>query len=368
MTKKSLSVQERYELIKQVGDSQNGGEIVTDEDLLALLKEKEKFVAYDGFEPSGTIHIAQGLLRVININKMIKAGAHFKMWVADWHAWANDKMGGDLEKIKIVGQYFIEVWKSAGLNNENIEFVWVSDCVRDDTYWKLVMQIARHNTVKRIIRTSQIMGRSESDELSAAQILYPCMQCADIFYLGVDVCQLGMDQRKVNMLAREVAPALGFKKPIAVHHHMMMGLQQPPTSDASALDRTIAAKMSKSNPDSAIFMTDTAEQVSAKLKKAYCPEGIANENPVLEYFKYIIFELNDSITVERPEKFGGNLTFEDYKELEEAFVAKKVHPMDVKSCAAKYINLALTPVREHFATDAKAKKLLEQVQSFNVTR
>ncbi len=369
MTSKSisLSVQERLALVKQVGE-----EIVTEEDFILLLQEKvksgERFVAYDGFEPSGTIHIAQGLLRVININKMIRAGAHFKMWVADWHAWANNKMGGDLDKIKIVGEYFIEVWKAAGLDSNNVEFLWASDAAKDDNYWKIVMQVARANTVKRIIRTSQIMGRSESDELSAAQILYPCMQCADIFYLGIDVCQLGMDQRKVNMLAREVAPSLGYKKPVAVHHHMMMGLVQPPKADASAVDRTIAMKMSKSNPASAIFMTDSPSAVSDKLKKAYCPEGIVAENPVLEYFKYIIFELNNSVIIERPEKFGGNLAFNSYDELAAAFAEKKVHPMDVKACAAAYINKALAPVQSHFQTNEKAKKLLALVQSYPITK
>jgi len=363
MTQSSLSVEERLSLVKQVGE-----EIVTEDDFISLLKEKKTFVAYDGFEPSGTIHIAQGLLRVININKMIKAGAHFKMWVADWHAWANNKMGGDLEKIKIVGEYFIEVWKAAGLDQKGVEFLWASDAVKDDAYWKIVMQVARENTVKRIIRTSQIMGRSESDDLSAAQILYPCMQCADIFYLGIDVCQLGMDQRKVNMLAREVAPSLGYKKPVAVHHHMMMGLSQPPKTDASAVDRTIAMKMSKSNPDSAIFMTDLPDVVKKKLSKAFCPEGIVAENPILEYFKYIIFELNDSVVIERPEKFGGNLTFDSYDAFAAAFADKKMHPMDVKACAAVYINKALAPIHEHFEKNARAKKLLAQVQSFTVTK
>lgn len=45
------------------------------------------------------------------------------------------------------------------------------------------------------------MGKNEGT-LTAAQILYPLMQCADIFYLRADICQLGLDQRKVNMLAR----------------------------------------------------------------------------------------------------------------------------------------------------------------------
>ena len=89
------------------------------------------------------------------------------------------------------------------------------------------MQIARNSTVQRIVRCSQIMGRKESEQLSAAQIFYPCMQCADIFHLKADITQLGMDQRKVNILAREVGPKLGFGKPVVVSHHMLMGLGEP---------------------------------------------------------------------------------------------------------------------------------------------
>ena len=112
---KKMDIHERFQLIKEVGK-----EIVTKEDLIELLTKKKKFIAYDGFEPSGKIHLAQGILRVINVNKMIKAGAHFKMLVADWHGWANNKMGGDLKKIKIVGKYFVEVWKASGMVLEKI--------------------------------------------------------------------------------------------------------------------------------------------------------------------------------------------------------------------------------------------------------
>jgi tyrosyl-tRNA synthetase len=109
------------------------------------------------------------------------------------------------------------------------------------------------------------------------------MQAADIFHLDVDITQLGMDQRKVNMLAREVAPKLGYKKPVVVSHHMLMGLGQPPQTDLMGADRAIELKMSKSKPDTAIFMTDSEEDIKRKIKKAYCPEGIITENPILEY-------------------------------------------------------------------------------------
>jgi tyrosyl-tRNA synthetase len=243
----------------------------------------------------------------------------------------------------------------------------------DQKYWLNGLKIARINTVARITRCSQIMGRTDKDELSAAQIFYPCMQAADIWNLKADIAQLGMDQRKVNVLARESFPKLGLKKPIAIHHHMLMGLTEPKTEGLEGAEAAIAKKMSKSNPDSAIFMTDTTEEINKKFKKAYCPEGIVEDNPVLEYCKYIIFEkIKDGtlkeFKVERPEKFGGNVIYKDYSELEKDFIEKKLHPMDLKSASAKYIDELLEPVRKHFQIDEKAKELLTKVESYIITK
>ncbi|MFW6383020.1 MAG: tyrosine--tRNA ligase [Nanoarchaeota archaeon] len=358
-----MEIEERIKLIKQVGE-----EINTEEELRGLFEKKDMLIAYDGFEPSGVVHIGSAVLRAINVNKMVKAGCKFKILVADWHAWANNKMGGDLEKIQTVGKYFIEVWKASGMDLDNIEFVWVSDLVNNEEYWKKVMQVAINSTLNRVLRCSQIMGRSEKDTLSAAQILYPCMQAADIFHLKADICQLGMDQRKVNMLAREVGEKIGFYKPVVVSHHMLMGLLQPSNQSEDVVERTIEQKMSKSNPDSAIFVHDSEEDVKRKLKKAYCPEGQVEENPVLEYCKYIIFERFEEFVVERPEKFGGNIKFSNYSELEDAFAKRELHPQDLKSATANYINETLKPIREHFEKNEEAKELYEKVKSYKVTR
>lgn len=355
----------RLNLIKEVGE-----EILTEEELKILLETKghTRPIAYDGFEPSGTsIHIAQGLLRAININKMTQAGCTFKMLIADWHAWANNKLGGDLEKIQKTGQLYIEVWKACEMDLKHVEFVWASDLVKDQNYWKLVMNIARASTLNRILRTVEIMGRTEKDTLHASQILYPCMQAADIFYLQADICQLGMDQRKVNMLARELGPGLGFWKPIVVSHRMLMGLGEP-QKEGTTEERVIAMKMSKSNPNSAIFMTDTEEDIKRKISKAYCPEKVVEQNPILEYHKHIIFEKEKEITIERPAKFGGNVTYTSYRELEEAFASGALHPMDLKTATATALNKMLAPVRHHFEHNAHARKLLEEVRSYQVTR
>ena len=357
-----MKFEDRLALIKEVGD-----EIITEEELVKLLKENPHPIAYDGFEPSGRMHIAQGIMRAINVNKMLKAGCTFIMWVADWHAWANNKLGGDLKKIQTAGEYLVEAWKACGMETDKVKFVWCSNFVNKPEYWKTVMQIARNSTLQRILRCTQIMGRKETDVLSASQIFYPVMQAADIFQLDIDICQLGMDQRKVNILARELAPKLGFKTPIAVHHHMLMGLQQPATDTKDAVERAIAMKMSKSNPDSAIFIDDTSEDIKRKISKAWCPEKTVQENPILEYCKYMIFERFKEFKIKRPEKFGGDVGFASYASLEKAYAEGKIHPMDLKNAVADYLDQLVEPVRKHFAK-GKPAKLLEQVKSFQITR
>ena len=358
-----MDIDGKLALIKQVGE-----EIVTEEELRELLQTKSHPIAYDGFEPSGKIHIAQGLLRAININRMTKAGVTFKMLVADWHGWANNKMGGDLDTIQLVGKYFVEVWQACGMDLKHVEFVWANDLVTDREYWKKVMQIARSSTVQRITRCGQIMGRQEGEMQQASQILYPCMQAADIFQLKADICQLGMDQRKVNMLAREVGPKLGYGKPVIVSHHMLMGLQQPPAESTDVVERAIAMKMSKSRPDTAIFMLDTSEEIQRKIGNAYCPIKQVEDNPVLEYCQYILFTQFPTLEIERPEKFGGNLSIGSYADLVELYREGKLHPADLKKAVAKHIDLLIDPIRKHFAKNAKAKKLHEQVQALQVTR
>ncbi|MFT4343511.1 MAG: tyrosine--tRNA ligase [Candidatus Woesearchaeota archaeon] len=358
-----MDVEQRMNLVKEVGE-----EIIGEDELRELFQQSDTIVAYDGFEPSGRIHIAQGILRAINVNKLTSAGIHFKFWVADWFAMMNNKLGGDLDKIRTVGKYFIEVWKASGMNMDNVEFLWASDVMNNTEYWLKVITIARLNTVTRITRCAQIMGRSESDSLSAAQIFYPCMQCADIFHLGAHITQLGMDQRKVNVLAREVAPKLGYQKPIVVSHHMLMGLSEPPQSDLKGAEAAIAKKMSKSNPDSAIFMTDTEEDIKRKLKKAYCPEKQVQDNPVLEYCKYILFEKFDLMKVKRPEKYGGNVVYSSYTDLEKDFADGSLHPMDLKQMVSEYLNELLIPVRTYFEENQEAKLLKETVDSYEVTR
>ena len=346
-----MSLEERFRLCRSVAE-----ECIQEDELRYLLAHKPTPpVCYDGFEPSGRMHIAQGVQKAIHVNRLTAAGCVFKFWVADWFAQLNHKLGGDMKKIRTVGRYFIEVWRACGMRMDRVEFLWASEEInkRPEEYWTLVMDIARRNSLARVVRCSQIMGRTEQDELSAAQIFYPCMQCADIFFLRADICQLGMDQRKVNVLAREYCDLRKFKhKPVILSHRMMPGLKQG------------QAKMSKSDPESAIFMDDTEAEVNAKIKKAFCPPGVVADNPCLEYLRYMVLPTLGSFTVERSEENGGDKTYDTYAEVEEDFVVGRLHPGDLKPALGRALNAVLRPVREHFESDAEARQLLATVRRY----
>ncbi|XP_042503879.1 tyrosine--tRNA ligase 1, cytoplasmic [Macadamia integrifolia] len=351
-----MTLEERFQIIRSIGE-----ECIQEDELLNLLAKKPGIICYDGFEPSGRMHIAQGVMKAINVNKLTSAGCKVKIWVADWFAQLNNKMGGDLKKIRTVGEYLIEIWKSVGmdLEGDKVEFLWSSKEInaRADEYWPLVMDIARRNKLPRIIRCSQIMGRNEQDELTAAQIFYPCMQCADIFFLKADICQLGMDQRKVNMLAREYCDDIKRKnKPIILSHHMLPGLHQG------------QEKMSKSDPSSSIFMEDEVAEVNLKIKKAYCPPMVVEGNPCLEYIKYIILPWFNEFQIERDAANGGSKTFKSFEEIAADYEKGELHPADLKPALSKALNKILQPVRDHFANDATARDLLKKVKAYRVSR
>jgi len=362
-----MNINEKIQKVKEVGE-----ELINEEELRTLFEKQEnegkQIVAYDGFEPSGQIHIAQGLLKSINVNKLTSCGIKYKMFVADYFALLNNKYGGDLEKIQTAGKYFVEVWKSCGMDLDNVEFVWAKEFYEQNPdYWATVLNLSKSTTVSRVLKCGQIMGREENTSNPAAQILYPLMQASDIIHLKADIAQLGLDQRKVNMLARDIFPKIGHKKPVCAHHHMLMGLQAV-DNDLEGVDKKIAMKMSKSKPDTAIFMTDSAKQVQKKFNKAHCVDGIVEDNPILEYFYYIIFEKYDEVEINRPEQYGGDYKATSYEQLVEDFKANTIKSIDLKQMVAKYINELLEPTRKHFEENKVAKELLEKVMSYQVTR
>jgi len=362
-----LDIETRLAHVREVGE-----EIITEKELRTLLETNDHPTAYDGFEPSGLAHLPFGVLRPILVEDMIKAGVRMKLWIADWFAWVNNKMGGDLQTIQEVGRYFVEVWKAAGVDMSKVDVLWTSDAAKEEEYWKKVVTVAQNSTLARAQRALTIAGRTTKDSIQTAQLFYPMMQVADIFWLDVDICQLGVDQRRANILAREIADKLKWRKPVAVHHHMLVGLQgkkEPEGYDENgAVDAEISSKMSKSKPETSIFVHDSAEQIMRKMNTAYCPPKLLEGNAPIEYCRYIVFRKQRSLKIDRPEKYGGNVEFFSAAELEKAYTEGALHPADLKKGVGEALEGIIAPIREHFVKDPHARKLYETVRAAEATR
>jgi tyrosyl-tRNA synthetase len=313
---------DRLDLIKR-----NVQEIVTEGELEELLNKKKAPRAYVGYEPSGKIHMGH----VLTVNKLIdlqKAGFEITVLLADVHAYLNRK--GTLEEVRKIADYNKRCFIALGLDKEKTNFVYGSDYQLGAEYMLNVLKLSRSVTLNRARRSMDEVGRA-MDDPTVSQMVYPLMQAIDIAMLGVDIAVGGIDQRKIHMLARENLKNLGFENPICIHTPILLGLD--------------GTKMASSK-ENFISVDDTEEEIYRKLKKAYCKIGDTEENPILALFRYHIFPRYETIVIERPEKFGGNITYTSYEEMENAFVAESVHPMDLKNSAAKYINEILDPVRK----------------------
>ncbi|ARF08157.1 tyrosyl-tRNA synthetase [Catovirus CTV1] len=381
-----MNIQENIKTIKSIGE-----EIIGGDSLERLLTHKQRVYAYDGFEPSGRMHIAQGLLRTHNVNKFIDSGVHFKFWVADWFALMNLKLGGDIKKIQQAGKDMILMWKACDMNldkvdkdgNKMIEFLWSSEEInkRPDEYWKLVLDIATKFSLNRIKKCTQIMGRKEEDEifntildlndkivdlfnncdfeqkkkddilgllkklldtkldeLAASQIFYPVMQCADVFFLGIDIASLGMDQRKVNTLALEYCDKIKRKnKPIIISHHMLKGL------DGSD-------KMSKSNPDNTIFMDDSETEIIRKIKKSFCEPGNIDKNPLLDWIEHLILPIKKTIVIKTKNDIGEeiDMSFDNANLIADKFKNGYIHPKCLKNAVTTVLVNTLIPIQQKY--------------------
>lgn len=318
------------------------------------------------------MHLGMGLVCGAKIRDMIDAKFNFIILLADWHAWINNKLGGDLNNIRTSGEYFKHCFTALGIDPAKVTYLWASDLVKDRSYWEKVIRIAKNTSLQRTWRTLPIMGREMSlTDLETAWIFYPCLQSADIFQMDLDVACAGMDQRKAHMLARDVAEKLGWKKPISIHTHLLMGLsgsgeKMEATFDENrAVNLEISAKMSKSIPASCIFIHDSPEDIRMKLQEAYCPPKTVEGNPVLEIAKYIVFWWSKTLSISRPAQYGGPIEFHSYTELEKAYMTGEVHPLDLKNGVAEALVAILKPVRDYFR---KHPEPLEQMKRIEITR
>lgn len=316
-----MNNEEKIQLIKE------GTLEVIDTDELKEILKKDEPIAYTGYEPSGKIHLGHAVT-VEKLKTLQKLGFKIKILLADYHAFLNGK--GTVEEIAKTAEYNMKCFKALGLD-DTTEFILGSSFQLKEEYTAKVYKLATLTTLKRAKRSMDQVSRHD-DNPKVASVIYPIMQTVDMAALEVDLALGGMEQRKIQMLARENLEKVGETVPVCIHTPLLHGLDGD-------------SKMSSSKGNF-IAVDDSVEEITKKIKKSYCPQGEIKDNPMIEIAETFVYPKVEKLLIKRPEKFGGDLKLTK-EELLESFSNGSLHPMDLKNGIKDYLVEYLKPVREY---------------------
>ena len=327
-----MTPEEKFKLI-----TRNLDEVVDENKIKEVLKERD-LVIYWGTAPTGKPHLGY-FVPMYKIADFLRAGCNVKILFADMHAYL-DNMKSTWELLDKRTKYYEfiikEMLKLIGVPLDKLEFVKGTDFQLSDKYTLDMYRLSAITTTRDTQRAgAEVVKQVDNPKMS--NLLYPILQALDEEYLRVDAQFGGTDQRKIFMLAREFLPKVGYQKRIHLLNPLIPGLGE-------------SGKMSSSEPNSKIDFTDPDKTIVKKINKAYSEDGKIEGNGLLSIAKYIIFrkleDENRDFLIERPEQYGGNISYKSYKDVEEAFKKKELSSIDLKQGIGDEITKFLQPLRE----------------------
>jgi len=316
-----MDTKKKLELINR-----NTFEIIGEDKIKDFMK---KGVVYCGYEVSGEIHLGH-LVTILKLLDLQKAGIKVKVLLADWHTWLNQKGSWDFVNKQL--KQWEKGFKSIGLK---AEIVKGTSFQRKEDYVEDLLKMALNISVKRGIRAMQQVAR-DAEHAKISQMIYPLMQIEDVKKLKVNFVVSGSDQRKIYMLGLDVGKEINLQEAVYLYTPIIPSL------------RGAEGKMSSSVEGSFISIRDKKEDITKKLNKAYCKVGDVGNNPILAITKLIIFPKFEKIKIKRSDKFGGDLEFDNYLDLEKSFESGKLHALDLKNSVSDYLEKIIAPIRKEW--------------------
>lgn len=306
-----------------------------------LENENRPIKVYWGTAPTGRPHCGY-FVPMIKLAHFLKAGCQVKVLIADLHAYL-DNMKAPLEVVQHRARYYEHVVKailtSIGVPIEKLEFVVGSSFQLSGDFTLDLFRLSNKVSQNDAKRAGADVVKQVANPLLSG-LIYPLMQALDEQYLDVDMQFGGVDQRKIFVLAEENLPGIGYKKRAHLMNPMVPGLGQ-------------GGKMSASDPNSKIDVVEEPKVVKKKIASAFCAPGDV-ENGLIAFLENVvqpIQELKSGVDgtfdffVDRPEKYGGAISYKSLADLKTDFGSEKLSPVDLKAGVADKINELLAPIR-----------------------
>jgi len=229
------------------------------ERILDSIKSKKKFVMMTGLMPTGKFHLGHAVVAKQFITYQ-KLGAKIYIAVADIEAY-NTRGQSIEDSKKIAIEEYITNYIALGLKPENVEIYFQSERSSNakiaNAYYRLQNLLAKHGTFNefKAVYGDISPGKMVSSLLQASDMLHPQLPELDNFCPVV--VPVGIDQDPHLRLARDISKRIpiNFTQLSSTYHQMLPGL------------KGAKSKMSSSDPNSFIALTDDPKTVKNKINK-----------------------------------------------------------------------------------------------------
>lgn len=261
-------------------------------DLGWLLDEYEKgnkFYLYTGRGPSGHTHLGHLVPWIFTKWLQDKFDVKLYFQITDDEKFLF-KDGLELDSVKTFAYENILDIIALGFDPKKT-FIFL-DTEYAKTLYREAIRVAKYITFST---AKAVFGFK--NESNVGKIFFTSVQAVPAFLESVRcgrntpcLIPLAVDQDPHFRIARDILPKLGYYKPAIIHSKFLPGLG-------------LGGKMSASEPQTTIFMTDTQEQVERKITNAFDggqptlkqqreKGGNPNICPVYQYY-YFLFERDD---------------------------------------------------------------------------
>nr|XP_020173401.1 tyrosine--tRNA ligase 2, cytoplasmic-like [Aegilops tauschii subsp. strangulata] len=203
-------------------------------------------------------------------------------------------------------------------------------------------------------------GSIDKDEEVRMLLEKKAAPCAAVLLPKADIWLSSMDHDEdledVRELTREYCRDMkGENRPIILSHNKLPNLIEDDEFGNIGY------------PAWAIFMEDREQNLSVKVRKAFCPEEVAQGNPCMEYIRYIVFPWFGHCEVPgKEENGGGSRMFHKMEELITDYESGALHSAEVKRALEEALKKIMKTVRAHFAGNSKAKHLAKTMWEYTI--
>lgn len=342
--------QEQYRLITKNLQETLNGQIIKN----VLEVEKRPLKLYWGTAPTGKPHCGY-FVPMIKLAHFLKAGCEVTVLLADLHAYL-DNMKAPLETVNHRAKFYEKIVKailtSIGVPIEKLKFVVGSSYQLTPEYTMDIFKLSNRVSLTDAKRAGADVVKQVSNPLLSG-LIYPLMQALDEEHLGVDAQFGGIDQRKIFVMAEENLASIGYKKRAHLMNPMVPGLGQ-------------GGKMSASDPNSKIDILETPKIIRKKINSAFCAPGEIEGNGLVAFLENVVQPIQElqadkegvfEFSVDRPEKYGGPISYDSLEKLKEDYVSGSLGPVDLKAGVAEKIIQILEPIKKAYDADPEFQKV-----------